>query len=232
MIRIRRASERGHANHGWLDSHHTFSFADYYDPKHMGFGSLRVINDDRVSPGAGFSTHPHRDMEIVSYVVQGALEHRDSIGNGSIIRPGEVQRMTAGTGVTHSEYNSSKTDSVRFLQIWIRPESKGLVPGYEQKDFGEQRRNRLCLVASRDGGEGSVTVHQDVRIFASVLDPQSSVSHQFAPGRNGWLQVVAGQLDACGEILAEGDGLAFENEESLSMVSRSEANVLLFDLAS
>ena len=232
MIRIRRSEERGRGRHGgWLDSHHTFSFANYYDPAHMGFGALRVINDDRVAAGAGFPRHPHRDMEIISYVVDGALEHKDSMGNGSVIRPGEVQRMTAGTGVAHSEFNASQTDPVRFLQIWVLPERAGIEPGYEQKDFGEERRGRLRLVASRDGREGSVTIHQDLDLYASVLAPGEEVSHTLARGRRAWVQVVKGEASLNGEALHEGDGAAVEDIETIQLTGDAQAELLLFDLA-
>src|SRR5687768_5593269 len=179
MMRIRRAQDRGHANHGWLDSHHTFSFADYYDPSHMGFRALRVINEDRVEPSRGFGTHPHRDMEIISYVLEGGLEHRDSMGTGSVIRPGDVQRMSAGTGVTHSEFNASRSDLVHFLQIWIMPEKRGITPSYEQKSFPEaERQGKLRLVASRDGRDGSVLVHQDVNLYASLLGAGEQVRYE------------------------------------------------------
>jgi redox-sensitive bicupin YhaK (pirin superfamily) len=231
MMQIRRSQDRGHANHGWLDTHHTFSFANYYDPDHMGFRALRVINDDRVAGDEGFGTHPHRDMEIISYVVHGALEHKDSMGNGSVIRPGDVQRMRAGTGVTHSEYNHSKTEPVRFLQIWIVPDVRGLSPGYEQKHFGDERRGRLRLVASRDGADGSVQVHQDVKMFASILDTGQSVTHRMDAQRHAWLQVVRGSVVANGEILDEGDGASFSDVPSLSIESASESELILFDLA-
>lgn len=231
MIQIRRSEERGHANHGWLDSHHTFSFANYYDPAHMGFRALRVINDDRVAGGEGFGTHPHRDMEIISYVVGGALEHKDSMGNGSVIRPGDVQRMSAGTGVTHSEYNHSKTDPVRFLQIWVVPDAKGLAPGYEQKYFGDERRGTLRLVASPEGAEGSVQIHQDARMFASILDIGQSVSHELHVGRHAWLQVVRGTVEANGATLGEGDGASFSEVARLSIESASASELILFDLA-
>lgn len=230
MHYVRRSQDRGHANHGWLDSHHTFSFADYYDPKFTGFGTLRVLNDDRVAPGAGFPTHPHRDMEILSYVVEGALEHRDSMGNGSIIRPGDVQRMTAGTGVTHSEYNKSGDEGLRFLQLWIIPDKRGLAPSYEQKYFGEDRNNQLKLVASPTGEDGSVIVHQDVKLYASVLEKGATVTHQASDDRQIWLQVVSGTIEVQGETLGEGDGLAALDEQELRLVATAEANFLLFDL--
>jgi quercetin 2,3-dioxygenase len=230
MQLLRRAEERGQANHGWLKSQHTFSFADYYDPNFMGFGSLRVINDDRVAPGRGFGTHPHRDMEIISYVVDGSLEHKDSMGNGSIIRPGDVQRMTAGTGVTHSEFNPSKSEGVRFLQIWVIPDKPGLTPGYEQKFFGEERRNTLRLVASQDGREGSVLVHQDVNLYATLLDEGKAVSYDISADRIAWLQVVSGSVSVGEHQLKEGDALALAQEKNITLSASSEANFLLFDL--
>jgi redox-sensitive bicupin YhaK (pirin superfamily) len=231
MIRIRRADERGHADHGWLDSHHTFSFADYHDPQHMGFGPLRVINDDTVAGGGGFPPHPHRDMEIISYVIDGALSQKDSMGNGSVIRPGDVQRMSAGKGVVHSEFNQSKTEPVHFLQIWIMPERAGLPSGYEQKFFGEDdKRGKLRLVASPDGAEGSVTVRQDARLYASVLEGETSVSHTIAPGRKGWLHVVKGAAEVNGRELQAGDGVAIEGEERLTLTSKGKGEVLLFDM--
>jgi quercetin 2,3-dioxygenase len=230
MRMLRRSNERGYADHGWLKSRHTFSFAGYYDPQFMGFGPLRVINDDRVDPGRGFGTHPHNNMEIISYVVEGELEHKDSMGNGSVIRPGEVQRMTAGTGVTHSEYNPSRESEVRFLQIWLIPETRDITPGYEQKFFGEKRDNRLCLVASRDGADGSVTVHQDVNLYASVLDAGSELRHDLQPGRMAWLQIVSGAVQVGEDVLEEGDALAVVQEQDLKIVARSAANFLLFDL--
>ena len=229
MITIRKAEERGHFDHGWLDTYHTFSFADYYDPDFMGFRTLRVINDDRVAPGRGFGTHGHRDMEIVTYVIEGALAHRDSMGTGSIIHPGEVQRMSAGTGVMHSEMNASLEEPVRLLQIWILPERRGITPGYEQKEFGEdERRGKLRLVASRDGSEGAVTIHQDVKLYASLLDG-GSVTHNFAENRYGWLQVARGNVDLNGQKLKEGDGAAIANESSV-VIQGSGAEILLFDL--
>ena len=231
MIQVRRSHERGHAEYGWLDSHHTFSFAGYYDPEHMGFRALRVINDDRVMGGQGFGTHPHRDMEILSYVVEGALEHRDSMGNGSVIRPGEVQRMSAGTGVTHSEYNHSATDAVRFLQIWILPEEKGLAPGYEQKFFGDERRGRLRLVASADGADGSVKIHRDVAMYASLLEDGEQVVHELSEGRHAWLQIVEGNVVVDGVELGEGDGASFSNVERAAIESIGSSELILFDLA-
>ncbi|MBW2529314.1 MAG: pirin family protein [Deltaproteobacteria bacterium] len=231
MITLRRSDERGHANHGWLDTRHTFSFANYYDPAHMGFRNLRVINQDRVAPGAGFPTHPHRDMEILSYVLEGALEHRDSMGNGSVIRPGEVQRMSAGTGVTHSEYNHSTDEPLHFLQIWIRPEAPGGAPGYEQKQYGDERGNRLRLVASKDGRDGSVRVRQDVSVYASLLDAGKDVEHSFATGRHGWLQVARGQVMVADATLSGGDGAAISAADSLRITATRDSELLLFDLA-
>jgi redox-sensitive bicupin YhaK (pirin superfamily) len=232
MITVRPSRERGHAQHGWLDSHHTFSFADYHDPRHMGFRALRVINEDRVSPGQGFGTHPHRDMEIISYVLEGALEHKDSLGTGSVIRPGEVQRMSAGTGVLHSEFNASRTAEVHFLQIWILPEARGISPSYEQKTFAaEERKNRLRLVAGRDGREGALTVHQDVSLYAGLLDAGATVTHPLPPGRHGWVQVARGAVDLGGHPLAAGDGAAVSDEGAISLRATEPAEVLVFDLA-
>ena len=228
MIHIRKAADRGHFDHGWLDTYHSFSFADYFDPEFMGFRALRVINDDRVAPGRGFGMHGHRDMEIVTYVLDGALAHRDSMGNGSIIRPGEVQRMSAGTGVTHSEANPSDTDPLRLLQIWILPERRGDKPSYEQKMFTDaERRGALRLGASPDSRDGSVTIHQDVEIYASLIDGE--VTHTFRPGRYGWLQVARGNVELNGNALKEGDGAAISEEESVTINGSGE--VLLFDLA-
>lgn len=232
MLTVRRAHERGHAHHGWLTSHHTFSFADYYDPAHMGFGPLRVINDDTVAGGGGFPPHGHRDMEILSYVIEGALAHEDNMGNGSLIEPGDVQRMSAGRGVIHSEFNASKTDPVHFLQIWIVPERSGLPPGYEQKRFGEEeKRGKLRLVASQDGAEGSVRIAQDVRLFATVLEGGARVSHVIARGRKGWLHVVQGTAECNGHELEAGDGIAIEGEERLALSSKDKGELLLFDMA-
>jgi redox-sensitive bicupin YhaK (pirin superfamily) len=231
MITIRRAGERGQANHGWLDTRHSFSFADYYDPKHMGFRALRVINEDRVTAGAGFGTHAHRDMEIISYVLEGALGHRDSMGTGSVIRPGDVQRMSAGTGVRHSEMNASDTESVHFLQIWLLPEKQGIEPGYEQKSFGDdERRGVLRLIASRDGRDGAITIHQDVDLYASLLDGDTTLTHSFRPGRHGWVQVAKGEIELNGETLRAGDGAAISDETTITLRGRG-AEVLLFDLA-
>jgi quercetin 2,3-dioxygenase len=233
MITLRPAAERGHANHGWLDSHHSFSFADYYDPRHMGFRALRVINEDRVAPGRGFPSHPHRDMEIVSYVLEGALEHKDSIGTGSVIRPGDVQRMSAGSGVVHSEYNASRDEPVHFLQIWLLPERRNLPPGYEQKSFSEdEKRGRLRVVASRDGRDGSVTVHQDVTLYATQLSRSESVVHQVSPGRHVYVQVARGAVDLDGQMLLAGDGAMLSDASSLTLSGASDGSeTLLFDLA-
>jgi redox-sensitive bicupin YhaK (pirin superfamily) len=231
-VTVRRAADRGRADFGWLDSRHSFSFGEYWDPRHMGFGPLRVINDDRVAGGGGFPTHPHRDMEIVSYVLDGALRHRDSLGNGSVIRPGDVQRMTAGTGVRHSEYNASATDPVHFLQIWILPEAAGLAPGYEQTRFEpEEKRGRLRLVASRDGRDGSVTVHRDVDLHATLLAAGETVAHELAAGRIAWVQIARGAAIVAGETLAEGDGLAIDTAGRIEIEGVDDAEVLLFDMA-
>ena len=231
MITIRPANERGYANHGWLKSRHTFSFADYVDPDFIGFSNLRVINDDRVVPGAGFPTHPHRNMEIVSYVLDGALEHKDSMGNGSVIRPGDVQRMTAGTGVTHSEFNASKKDPVRFLQIWIFPSKNGLKPGYEQKHFDEQqRRGRLRLVGSPDGRDGSILIHQDVRLYAGLFDQGERDKVSQAPNRKYYVHVAKGSVDVDGTRLNEGDGAFVEHQSDLSVEGINRGEVLVFDL--
>lgn len=234
MLHVRAAQSRGYADHGWLRSYHSFSFADYYDPRFMGFRALRVINEDRVAPGRGFGTHGHRDMEIVSWVIDGALEHRDSIGTGSVIRPGELQRMSAGTGIQHSEFNASKTDPVHFLQIWILPERTGIKPSYEQVAYDSTARlGRLLPVASPDGAANTVTLHQDARIFASVLPAQAEVTHSPAAGRYAWLQVYRGNVEVNGIPLAAGDGLAVEAEPRLVIRGTSEqsAEFLLFDLA-
>ncbi|MGH7036007.1 MAG: pirin family protein [Stellaceae bacterium] len=232
MITVRSAEERGLARLGWLTSRHSFSFGDYRDPRHMGFGPLRVINEDRVEPGAGFDTHGHRDMEIVSYVLEGALEHKDNIGTGSVIRPGEVQRMTAGTGIRHSEFNPSQTEPVHFLQIWLLPTQEGLKPGYEQKSFPSGgKRNTLRLVVSPDGAEGSVLIHQDARIYDASLDEGARVTHRLGKGRRAWLQVVRGSLDLEGEWLRTGDGAAIEAAESVTIAAHDpQTEILLFDL--
>ena len=231
-ITVRRASERGYADHGWLETFHTFSFADYHDPEHMGFRALRVINDDRVAPGRGFGTHGHRDMEIVTYVLEGAVQHRDSLGTGSVIRPGEVQRMSAGTGVMHSEFNASKDELLHLLQIWILPDRGGLAPSYEQKSYPDaERRGKLRLVASRDGLEGSVTIHQDASIHATLLDDGERVSHPLARGRHAWVHVARGSIELNGTRLETGDGAAVSDEGQLDLLGKDHAEVLLFDLA-
>jgi redox-sensitive bicupin YhaK (pirin superfamily) len=231
-VKIRRAAERALAEHGWLRSFHTFSFADYYDSEQMGFRTLRVINEDRVQPGRGFGTHAHRDMEIISYVLEGALEHRDSMGTGSIIRPGDVQRMSAGTGVTHSEFNASQTELVHFLQIWILPERHGITPSYEQKTFAPaELRGRLRLVASPDGRDGSVTIHQDAALYATTLGPGQRVRHEARPGRYMWIQVARGALDIDGTRFDAGDGLSADSPGSFELAGVDSAEVLVFDLA-
>lgn len=232
-ISIRRSEDRGKSNLGWLDSRHSFSFGHYYDDAHMGFGPLRVINEDRVVAGGGFPTHPHSDMEIVSYVLDGALEHKDSLGTGSVIRPGDVQRMSAGTGVRHSEYNASDAEPVHFLQIWVIPERGGLQPSYEQKAFAtEEKRGRLRLIGSRDGRDGSVTIHQDVALYASVLASGDNVSHTVELGRGAWIQVARGTVRLNGQRLDTGDGLAIEGVGGLTIEGdgADDAEVLLFDL--
>jgi quercetin 2,3-dioxygenase len=233
MLSIRKSAERGTADHGWLLSRHTFSFADYYDPEHMGFGPLRVINEDRVRPGEGFGTHGHRDMEIISYVLEGALEHRDSIGTGSIIRPGDVQIMSAGTGIRHSEFNPSKVEPVHFLQIWIVPDREGIAPRYDQKTFPDsEKRGGLRLVGSADGRDGSIVIHQDVDLFAGILSADQQTTHALPKGRRGWVQVARGSIEANGQRLDAGDGAALQDEAAVSLTSRSDrAEILLFDLA-
>jgi len=232
MIVLRKAQERGHANHGWLDSYHTFSFADYYDPREMGWGPLRVINEDRVAPGRGFGTHPHRDMEIISYVLEGALAHKDSMGTGSVIRPGDVQRMSAGTGVLHSEFNQSPGDPVHFLQIWIEPNERGIAPSYEQKNFADgEKRGRLRLIASPDGADGSVRIHQDARVYAAVLDGAETVSHALAQNRKAYVHVARGTVGLNGTSLSSGDGAKISGEQQLRLSDADAAEVLLFDLA-
>jgi quercetin 2,3-dioxygenase len=231
MITLRRANERGHANHGWLDTWHTFSFADYRDPRHMGYRTLRVINDDKVAPGRGFGTHPHADMEIVTYVLGGQLQHRDSMGTGSTIEPGEVQRMTAGTGVTHSEINPSRSEPLHLLQIWILPEERRLRPSYEQKRFtDDERRGRLRLVASRDGRDGSVTIHQDAAMYAGLFTAGERATHELAAGRGAWVHIARGEAEVNGNKLSAGDGAAIEGEP-VTIAGTRDAEVLLFDLA-
>jgi redox-sensitive bicupin YhaK (pirin superfamily) len=232
MLSIRKSEDRGTANFVWLNSKHTFSFGHYYDPKFMGVGPLRVINEDRVKPGAGFDTHGHRDMEIISYVLEGALEHKDSIGTGSVIRAGEVQRMSAGTGIRHSEYNHSRTDPLHFLQIWIVPEREGLEPSYEQKDFAPySSHGHLELVGSRDGRHGSVTIHQDVDLYVTRLTGDQSVTHALALGRIAWIHVARGMVRLNGESLAAGDGAAIRDRTALALTHGNDAEILLFDMA-
>jgi redox-sensitive bicupin YhaK (pirin superfamily) len=230
VIAIRRAQDRGRAEHGWLTSFHTFSFADYYDPAHLGFGALRVINEDRVQPGKGFGTHGHRDMEILSYVLDGELAHQDNMGNGSTIRPGDVQRMSAGTGVMHSEKNPSSKGPVHFLQIWIQPNAKNLAPSYEQRAFGDERRGKLRLVASPTGESDSLTIHQDARVYASLLARGESVNVDLAHGRRGWLQVARGEVILNGASMRSGDGAAITGETKLAIDAARDAEFLLFDL--
>jgi len=231
-MKIRRSAERGFADHGWLRSFHTFSFADYYDPAHMGFRSLRVINEDRVEPGRGFGTHPHRDMEIVSYVLEGELSHKDSMGNGSVIRPGDVQRMSAGTGVLHSEYNPSASQGVHFLQIWLLPDRAGHLPSYEQKSFtAEDRAGGLRLVASPDGRDGSVTIHQDAKLFAGTFSDGQRARYELGPGRYAWVHVARGTVDVQGETLNAGDAAAIDQGGPIDVRGTSGGEVLLFDLA-
>jgi len=232
MIAVRPATERGHADHGWLDTRHTFSFASYHDPRHMGFRSLRVINEDRVKPAEGFGTHAHRDMEILTWVLEGALGHKDSMGNGSVIRPGDLQRMSAGTGVTHSEFNPSREAPVHFLQIWLLPRERGLPPGYEQKRFPQEaRRGRLRLIAAGDGREGAVTIHQDADLWTALLQPGESVRHVLVPARYAWVHVARGAVSLNGSTLGAGDGAAVSDEATLEITGAARAEVLLFDLA-
>lgn len=232
MITIRPANERGGGNHGWLNTKHTFSFADFWDPKWMGFRSLRVINEDRVAPNTGFPTHPHRDMEIITYVLAGKLEHKDSLGTGSVILPGDGQRMSAGSGIRHSEFNPSPNESVHFLQIWIHPEKAALQPSYEQKSFPEaEKRGKLRAIASHEAKDGSVKINQDASLYVSLLKPGEEVSHEFSPGRFGWLQVARGEVELNGKRLTQGDGAAISDEKSLTIKGAEDAEVLLFDLA-
>ena len=232
MINIRKSGDRGHFDHGWLDTHFTFSFADYYDPKHVHFRTLRVLNDDRVAGGAGFPTHPHKDMEIVTYVLEGALEHRDSMGTGSVIRPGDVQYMSAGSGVTHSEFNASKTEPVHLLQIWMFPEEKGLKPVYDQRNFSDaDKRRKLRLLASPDGRDGSVKIRQDNELYATVLGKGESVKHALKPERHAYVQVARGSVKLNGKRLDAGDGAAISEEKAVELSGVDNAEVLLFDLA-
>jgi quercetin 2,3-dioxygenase len=232
MITIRPSAERGGGNHGWLNTKHTFSFSDYWDPKWMGFRSLRVINEDRVAPNTGFPAHPHRDMEIITYVLEGKLEHKDSLGTGSVILPGDGQRMSAGSGIRHSEFNPSTTEAVHFLQIWILPEKAALPPSYEQKSFPEaEKQGKLRLIASRDANDGSVKINQDAQLYVALLKPGEEVRHEFAPGRHGWAQVARGAVEVNGKQLNQGDGAAISDEKSLTIKGTEDAEVLLFDLA-
>jgi len=232
MIQIRKRNDRGHLNHGWLDTWHSFSFGSYYDPRFMGFRHLRVINEDFVAPNNGFPTHPHRDMEIITYILEGALQHRDSMGTGSVITPGEVQRMSAGTGVTHSEYNPSQTDPVHLLQIWILPERRGIPPSYEQTRFQRtELQGRLKLVASGDPSDGAVKIHQDANLFASLLSPGQSVKHELKSGRHAWLQVARGKVALNGNEMIAGDGAAVSEESFVEIAGKEDAEVLLFDLS-
>lgn len=231
MISLRKATDRGHAHHGWLDTYHSFSFADYYDPGHMGFASLRVINEDRVAPGGGFPTHGHRDMEIITYVLEGALQHKDSMGNGSVIRPGDVQRMSAGTGITHSESNASAREFVHLLQIWIIPDKTGVAPSYEQKYFAPgEKQQQLRLIASPDGRDGSVRIEHDGFVYASLLDGGDELNHILAPGRSAYVQVARGALSVNGKKVNAGDGVMLEDEHEVRLSDARQAEVLLFDL--
>lgn len=231
MIEIRKSAERGYADHGWLQSYHSFSFADYFDPRHVQFGPLRVINEDRVAPGMGFGTHGHRDMEIISYVLSGELAHKDSIGNGSVIRPGDVQRMSAGTGVRHSEYNHAAHDTTHFLQIWIVPDRNGIEPGYEEKHFdAADKRGRLRLVGSPDGADGSVRIHQDVRLYAGLFDGDETATLTLAAGRRAYVHVARGAITVNGRALEAGDAAKLEGTDAVSLAQGDDAEVLVFDL--
>ena len=230
MMKVRYANERGHANHGWLDTWHSFSFAHYYDPEHMGISALRVINDDTVAPGAGFGTHGHSDMEIVSYVLSGSLEHKDSMGFGTVIKPGEVQRMSAGTGVSHSEFNASSTEPVNFLQIWIIPDSKGIEPGYEQKAFHDDLQGKLRLVVSKDGREGSLSIHQDVDLYASRLKVAETIDFTPDKGRTVYIHIARGAVKINGVELSHGDGVTLQQEPQISIAADSDSEFLLFNL--
>lgn len=232
MITTRPSTERGHADHGWLKTSHTFSFAGYRDSRHMGFRALRVINEDRVAPGRGFDTHEHRDMEILTYILSGALRHEDSMGTGEVIGPHDVQRMTAGTGIYHSEFNDSDNDEVHLLQIWIFPEKKGLTPGYEQKEFTpESKQDRLCLIASPDARDGSLRINQDVFVYASLISEGAEIKHRLAPDRHAWIQVARGSVALNGAILSAGDGAAISNEQDILLAGITSAEILVFDLA-
>jgi quercetin 2,3-dioxygenase len=227
---IRKANERGHANHGWLDSYHTFSFANYYDPEHMGYRSLRVINDDLVMPGQGFGTHPHRDMEIITYVLSGQLEHKDSMGNGRIIKPGEVQYMAAGTGVQHSEFNPSNDEAVHLLQIWIQPDKKGAQPNYAEKSMNDKPEGKLALITSKTGRDGSTAINQDADLWLAKLGVGNRVTHPLAAGRHAWLHLAEGEVTVNGEKLSSGDALALDEQGSIELTATKPSQVLLFDL--
>jgi hypothetical protein len=232
MITVRRSEERGGGNHGWLNTRHTFSFSDYWDPRWMGFRSLRVINEDRVAPASGFGTHPHSDMEIITYVLEGELEHKDSLGTGSVILPGDGQRMTAGRGIRHSEFNPSKSEQVHLYQIWIEPGEKGLEPSYEQKTFpAEEKQGKLRLIASPDAKDGSVKINQDARLYVSLLKTGEEVAHSFGKDRHGWVQVAKGSVEVNGKFLTAGDGAAISDEEKIAFKAEEDSEVLLFDLA-
>ncbi len=232
MITIRHADERGQADHGWLNTNFTFSFAHYHDPDHMGFRSLRVLNDDVIGPAGGFPTHGHDNMEIVTYVIEGALEHRDSMGTGSVLRPGDVQRMSAGTGITHSEFNHSKSESLRLIQVWLLPEERGITPEYEEKSFSDDaKRNQLCLMVSADGRNGSMRIHQDASIYSSIIEEGAEIIHSITPGRHVWIQIVRGAIDMNGTLLSEGDGASLSEETVITITGRQETEFLLFDLA-
>jgi len=230
MMTIRKSEERGHVNHGWLDSHFTFSFAEYHDPRYMGFRSLRVINDDRIAPGGGFGMHPHRDMEIISYVLDGALEHQDSMGNGSVIRPGDFQYMSAGTGVRHSEFNPSEKEAAHLLQIWIVPDQRGVKPRYGEKALAKAPTGKLHLVASKSGRDGSITIQQDTDLHLARLNPKDSVEHVLNPGRHAWVHVATGEVDVNGQVLKAGDAAALSEEARVKLAARQPSQVLLFDL--
>ena len=230
MMKIRKSNERGHAKHGWLDTYHTFSFADYHDPQWMGFRSLRVINDDLVMPGQGFGAHPHRDMEIITYILSGSLEHKDSMGNGRVIRPGEMQYMAAGTGVQHSEFNPSKDEAVHLLQIWIQPDAKGVKPRYAEKSMKDAATGALHLITSKTGRDGSIPIHQDADLYLGKLDADESVTHMLAPGRHAWLHVAEGEVTLNGQTLSGGDAVAVSSERALELRGSKPSQVLLFDL--
>ena len=231
MIKLRKSEQRGHANHGWLDSYHTFSFAHYYDPDYMGYSVLRVINEDVIAAGKGFGMHPHRDMEIVTYMLAGALRHQDSLGNGSVIRAGDVQRMSAGIGIVHSEFNASGTEPAHLLQIWLLPESNGIKPGYEEKHFATAgKQDRWCLVTSHDGREGSLKIHQDVALYASCLSAGVRLSHALQPGRSAYVQLARGTVTLNGEVLMAGDAAAIDTQQVIELAADEDAELLLFDL--